>query len=175
MNDGHTEPASPVVLTREEHVLIGEMVEILGWTDDLMAQMVDRVDRSMQLSRMTNVRQRTRAWADAMRGTHSDPAIGRLIDIAEARYPTFAELRNDFVHALFEGDYVEAGYVEPGYQTTSATRHRTGITRPTSDLDEARDMAAAFSCLFAHIDFCTRLGADPTESPWHSRIDVFLQ
>ena len=54
--------------------------------------------------------------------------------------------RYDFVHALFEGDYAEADYVEPGYQATSAIRSKTGSIRPVSDLKTIRDRAAALSC-----------------------------
>ena len=39
------EPASPLQLTAEQHRLIGEMVEILGWTDHTMIETVERLDQ----------------------------------------------------------------------------------------------------------------------------------
>jgi hypothetical protein len=52
-----------------------------------------------------------------------DPEIGTLILDAEREIKEVAKDRNDFIHALFAGDYAAAGYMGPGYQTTSAKRN----------------------------------------------------
>jgi len=54
-----------------------------------------------------------------------------------------AEIRNDFIHAMFTGDYAD-DYFEPGYQTTSATRIKSGKTRPTSELQAAASVRLCF-------------------------------
>jgi hypothetical protein len=76
----------------------------------------------------------------------SDPAISAQIPIAQAEIVQLAEDRNDFIHALYKGVYVE-GYVKPGYQATSATRSKTGNSRSTNDLQSIRDRAATLSCV----------------------------
>jgi hypothetical protein len=48
-------------------------------------------------------------------------------------------------------DYVEAGYFEPGIQTTSARRSKTGKSRSTGDLQGIRDRAAKLSRLIDQI------------------------
>ena len=56
----------------------------------------------------------------------SDPEIGTLILDVEREIKEVAKDRNDFIHALFAGDYAAAGYMGARYQTTSAKRNRTG-------------------------------------------------
>jgi hypothetical protein len=90
-------------------------------------------------------------WAQTIRGRVSDAQIAALIPHAEKELKEVAKDRNSFVHALFVGDYVERGYVKPGYQTTSARRSRTGESRSTSDLQSIRDRAAKLSCLIDKI------------------------
>jgi hypothetical protein len=95
---------------------------------------------------------------------------------ALARPVTVSDSRNDFIHAWFAPDYVEAGYVEPGYQTTSATRIKSGLVRPVGDLTEARDRAAGLSCLMAHINYCIKkLSGCHGQSLWLERVEAFLR
>ncbi len=101
--------------------------------------------------------------------------VGPLtIDVAK-EIEDFAKERNDFVHALFTGNYVSAGYASPGFQTTSARRSKTGRLRPTTDLPVIRDRAARLSCLVAHVDYCIRQPASATRSAWAQTVDEFLQ
>jgi hypothetical protein len=95
---------------------------------------------------------------------------------ALARPVTVSDSRNDFIHAWFAPDYVEAGYVEPGYQTTSATRIKSGLVRPVGDLTEARERAAGLSCLMAHINYCIKkLSGCHGQSLWLERVEAFLR
>src|SRR5208283_1154213 len=101
--------------------------------------------------RKSTARPQAQLWSTVVGRRAHDSAIDAQIAEAKKEIEEVAEDRNDFVHALFEGDYVEAGYVEPGYQTTSATRNKTGRSRPVSHLAAIRDRAAALSCLVAQI------------------------
>jgi hypothetical protein len=146
------DPARPLVLTREEHALLGELVEIMGLTEAILAETADRFDAAAAAKiRGLTAKPQAEVWARAVRSKARDPQILGQIDAAEKEIGEVAEERNDFIHALFEGDYVEAGYVEPGYQTTSATRSKTGRKRPVSDLAAIRHRAAALSCLVKQI------------------------
>jgi len=84
-------------------------------------------------------------------GLVNNPQLAALLPAAEQEIREVAEDRNDFVHAVFEGDYVEAGYFEPGIQTTSARRSKTGKSRSTGDLQGIRDRAAKLSRLIDQI------------------------
>jgi hypothetical protein len=141
-----------LVLTRDEHAMLGELVEIMGLIESMLIKSAVRVDpvasRKIQNTAAGGL---GRLWAKAISGRVSDAQIAALIPHAERELKEVAENRNDFVHALFEGDYVERGYVEPGYQATSARRSKTGKTRPTSDLQSIRDRAATLSCLVEQI------------------------
>jgi hypothetical protein len=44
----------------------------------------------------------------------SDPEIGTLILDVEREIKEVAKDRNDFIHALFAGDYAAAGYMGAG-------------------------------------------------------------
>jgi hypothetical protein len=140
------EPARSLVLTTEQHTLLGELAEIMGLIESLLIDSVEQFDAGVagKLRKLTASPQ-AEAWATAIRGRVSDPAISVLIPAARTELVKLAEDRNDFIHALYENDYVD-GYVEPGYQTTSATRSKTGISRPTADLQSIRDRAATLSC-----------------------------
>jgi hypothetical protein len=141
-----------LVLTKEQHTMLGELVEIMGLIESMLIKSAERVDPAAS----KKIRKATggglgRLWAKAIIGHVSDPQIKALIPEAKRKIKEIAEDRNDFVHALFEGDYVERGYVEPGYQTTSATRSRTDEKRPTGDLHSIRDRAALLCCLVEQI------------------------
>src|ERR1700680_3611259 len=174
------EPAYPLVLTNQEHALIGELVEIMGLADDIMIRTVARllnVDRpaANKIMGSTNVRDNAAIWAHAIRNRINNPKVAAHVAIAEGEMKDIAEIRNDFIHALFTGDYAEPGYMAPGYQTTSATRIKSGKTRPTSELQAARDRAATLSCLIAHIDHCTLQSGDRGPSPWLEKLGPLLQ
>jgi len=150
------EPAYPLVLTSEEHALLGELVEIMGQIDDILLGTVTRllnIDRpaAAKIMGSSRVADSVEIWLHAIEiasmilksrngSTLQKPLI--VTDLMKAR--------NDFIHALFVPDYVEAGYFEPGVQTVTATRTRSDSKRPVSDLQSARDLAV--SCLVAHID-----------------------
>ena len=168
------EPASPLQLTAEQDRLIGEMVEILGWTDHTMIETAERLDQQTadRMRRSITVPNAVAHWSYAIKNRQNIPSdMVRLIDIAATERKKIAEDRNDFIHALFTGTYAAPGYVAPGYQTTIATRIRTEATRSTSEIQELRDRAATLSCLVAHIDHCMK-SDDP--SPWLDMVRSLL-
>lgn len=144
-------PARPLVLTTEQHALLGEVVEIMGLIESMLIESAERVDpaAAAKLSRLTAGPQ-AELWAKAISGRVIDPSASAMIPGVQAELAQLAEDRNDFIHALYKGDYV-AGYVQPGYQTTSAMRSKTGNSRPTSDLDSIRGRAATLSSLVDQI------------------------
>jgi hypothetical protein len=163
-------PASPLVLTTEQHALIGETVEILGWTDHTMIETAERLDKQIadRMRRSTTVPNAVAHWAYAIKNHQNIPSeIARLVDIADKERNKIAKDRNDFIHVLFAGDYAAPGVFQPGVQTTSAIRLRTGEKRPTGELRELRDRAATLSCLIAHIDHCMK-SSEP--SPWRDTV-----
>jgi hypothetical protein len=174
------EPASPLVLTKEQHALIGELIEIMGQVDDIMIQTVRRlldVNRAAANKIMGSTRSADNAniWAHVIRNRVADADMENLVALATAEINDVAQLRNDFIHSLFTGDYAAPGYFQPGVQATSATRNKSGSTRPTSELEQARDRAAGLSCLVAHIDHLTKGGEDRGQSPWRERLGSLLQ
>jgi hypothetical protein len=119
-------PARPSVLTDNEHVLLGQLVEIVGLTEYILAQTAERFNSTAA----DKIRRSTGGcvgaiWSAAI-GTVSDLKLAALIPLVKNEIEEVAEERNDFIHALFAGDYAEAGYMQPGYQTTSARRSKTG-------------------------------------------------
>jgi hypothetical protein len=175
------EPATPLVLTKDDHAFIGEIVEIMGQVDHTMVRTVGRllsVDAAAAAKIMgsTRVADNSAIWAQVIRNrVTNQPEIAQLIAIAQGAISDMAELRNGFIHAIYSGDYVEAGYVKPGYQTTSAKRIKSGKRRSTSELRGARDKAATLSCLVAHVDHLTKADGDRAPSPWHERLAPLLQ
>jgi hypothetical protein len=143
--------ARSLVLTKEEHALLGELVEIMGLIEHILAQSVAPFDSvAAGKIRQATAKPQAGIWANAIRGRAKDPTIAALIPVAEKEIEEVAKERNDFIHALFTNDYAD-DYAQPGWQTTSATRSKTGKTRPTSDLSAIRDRAAKLSCLIAQI------------------------
>jgi hypothetical protein len=140
------EPAYPLALTQQDHALIGELAEIIGQIDSIMIETVARLrnDPDARKKMGSGVASNLAVWADAIRKHVSAPEILKVVCIAEIHVKDLPELRNDFIHAHFTGDYVEPGYVEPGCQTTSAIRIRSGKSRPVSDLPEVRELALSF-------------------------------
>src|ERR1700683_5485037 len=117
------DPATPLVLTREQHALIGELVEIIGLTEYILARTAERFDRASAV----NIRKSTggeggNIWAKAIKNKVADAALVNLISKVKKEIEDFAKERNDFVHSLFTGNYASAGYASPGWQTTSAKR-----------------------------------------------------
>jgi hypothetical protein len=145
-------PARPLVLTKEEHALLGELAEIMGLIKHMLGESAARFDpaASEEIRQLATGRRQATLWANAIRSRVNDPKIAALIPIVEKEIEDMAEERNDFIHALYTNDYVD-DYVEPGFQTTSVTRSKTGKTRPSSDLQAIRDHAAKLSCLIAQI------------------------
>jgi len=140
-----------LVLTRDQHATLGELVEIMGLIENMLIKSAKRVDpvAAQNITKEPAGRQ-GKLWADAVAGRVSDPQVAAQIPSVETQLGKLAEDRNDFIHALFIGDYVQ-GYVEPGYQTTSARRSKTGNIRSTGDLQNIRDRAATLSCLIDHV------------------------
>jgi hypothetical protein len=145
------EPARPLVLTKEEHALLGELVEIMGLTEQMLIESAARFDAmAAGKIRQATATPQAALWAKAITGHAKDPKIAALIPVAQKELVAVADERNDFIHAIYTNDYVD-DYVEPGYQTTSVTRSKTGTSRPTSDLQAIRDRAAKLSCQIAQI------------------------
>src|SRR6266446_1078776 len=131
-------PAYPIVLTSQDHALLGEVVEIMGQTDDIIVGTVARllnIDRpaANKIMGSTRIADNVRVWAREIRNRSQTSDVSKLVGIAKKRIKELAEYRNDFIHALFTNDYAD-NYVEPGYQTTTATRRKSGKSRPVSDL-----------------------------------------
>jgi hypothetical protein len=169
-----TEPAHSLVLTDEAHLLLGQIVEIIGLTESILARTAGRFDRAAADKIKKSVAGRQAGlWADAIIGLNDDPEMTTLISIAKKEIKDVAEDRNDFVHALFSGDYA-IDYVAPGYQATSATRSKNGKTRPVSDLPAIREHVARLSCLIAHIDYCMNESEHRGPSPWLETARSFL-
>jgi hypothetical protein len=167
------EPAYPLALTTSQHALIGETVEILGMTDHIMMETVKPLDQHA-VSRMRggNVPTVISIWAKAVRGATAETDLLKLVDFTERERKEIADARNDFIHGLFIGNYVSAGYVSPGYQTTSVVPFRSGKgPRQTSELEALRERAALVSCVVAHIDHRLKSN-DP--SPWLDRVKPLL-
>ncbi|QHP70450.1 hypothetical protein EI171_26065 [Bradyrhizobium sp. LCT2] len=145
------DPARPLVLTRDQHALLGELVEIMGLVESLVIESAERADPIAAKKITTETaKQQAKLWAKALTGRIPDPRIAAQISIAAKEYEEVAEDRNAFVHALFEGVYAR-GYVQPGYQATTARRSKTGTTRSTSELQAIRDRAGALSCLIDQV------------------------
>lgn len=169
------EPAHPLVLTPQEHALLGETIEIMGQVESILITTVGRllgVDGSTarQIMGSTQVRNNVATWAHVVRNRSGAPEIIKWVQEAETLSADVSADRNAFIHALYVPDYVEPGYVEPGYQTTSATKIRSGTSRPTSELRKARDSAAKLSCVVAHIDHQTKAPEGRGPSPWLERL-----
>lgn len=147
-----TESTLYLVLTRDEHAMLGELVEIMGLIESVLIASTERVDPvASKKIRNATAGGQGQLWANALAGRVTDPQIAATVTQAERELKQLAEDRNDFIHALFENDYVERGYMEPGIQTTSATRSKTGVTRPTTDLERIRSRAEAVFCLIDQI------------------------
>src|ERR1019366_7889193 len=63
------EPARPLVLTTEQHALLGELVEIMGQVESMLIESVKHVDPGAtgKLSKLTAGPQ-AKAWAKTIRG-----------------------------------------------------------------------------------------------------------
>ncbi|MET4037963.1 MULTISPECIES: hypothetical protein [unclassified Bradyrhizobium] len=140
------DPARPLVLTAEEHVLLGELAEIMGQIEHMMIESLAHVDlaASADLKALPGLGPQASRWADALSWRVTDQALAAHIKSVGAELLQFAEDRNDFIHATYTGDYC-VGYAQPGYQATSATRHRTGRSRSTDELEAIRNRAATLS------------------------------
>jgi hypothetical protein len=145
------QPAQPLVLTRDHHATLGELVEIMGLIENMLIQSAERVNpvAAQNIAKETAGRQ-GKLWADAVTGRVGDPQVAALLPSVEQQIGKLAEDRNDFIHALYMGDYAQ-GYMQPGYQTTSARRSKTGNIRSTCDLQSIRDRAATLSCLINRV------------------------
>lgn len=167
------EPAYPLQLTKDQHVLIGEIVEILGQCDHIMIQTIIPLDQQAanEMKQSLNVKNLVSPWTNTIRSRTCSRDVLKLIDFTVRERKEIADARNDFIHALITGDYVAPGYVQPGYQATSAIRFKTGKARPTSQLQDLRDRAAMLSCAVAHIGHCIN-SSDP--SPWFDRARSLL-
>jgi len=166
------EPALAPQLTKDQHVLLGELVEILGMTDGMMITTVHHFNpQAAAAMRGAFIPTFIRTWARAVRGSTVDADLLKLVVFVEKKMKEIADARNDFIHGLFVGDYVSAGYVNPGYQTTSAVAFRSGERRQTNELPDLRERAALVSCVVAHIDHCIKSN-DP--SRWLDRVKPLL-
>ena len=147
------EPAQPLVLSKDQHATLGELVEIMGLIESMLIKSAARIDgdASRKIQKAPGAGAQGQIWVNAIGGRVSDPQIAALIPHLERELKEVPEDRNDFIHALFAGDYAAAGYMQPGYQTTSARRNRTGKIRSTGDLQSIRDRAAKLSRLIDEI------------------------
>jgi hypothetical protein len=167
------EPAYPLALTKDQHVLIGEIVEILGITDQIMMETVKPLNQQAVdgMKGESNAEKFVSPWAETVRGRTSEPDLFKLIDFAVKERVDIAETRHDFIHAQFVGNIFSPGYVNPGYQETSAIRFKTGKRRSTNELPDLRERAAMLSCVVAHIGHCIKSSGP---SPWLDRVRPLL-
>ncbi len=161
------EPASPLLLAAGKHSLLGEIAEILGWTDHTMIETAERLDSSAadRMRRSFTVPAAVAYWSYAIKNRQNIPSeLGGLVDLAAKERNRIARDRDEFIHALLTGQVaVVLGHMAPGYQTTTVAGISRGATRSTSEIQELRDRGAMLSCLVAHIDHCMK-SDDP--SPW---------
>ena len=160
------EPASPLLLAAGKHKLLGEIAEILGWTDHTMIETAERIDQqAAEKMRRSTIPVAVAWWSYTIKNHQNVPSeLKRLVDIAHKERNKIAKDRDDFIHALFTGTFaVVLGHMAPGYQTTTVAGISRGATRSTSEIQELRDRGAMLSCLVAHIDHCMK-SDDP--SPW---------
>ncbi|PDT72632.1 hypothetical protein CO675_34310 [Bradyrhizobium sp. C9] len=134
------------MLTADEHVLLGELVEIINQIEDMMIDSLAPIDpaASMEVKSLPGLGPQAKRWADALSWRVGGQALASQILSVGGELVQFAEDRNDFIHALYSGVYC-VGYVQPGYQATTATRHRTGNERSTAELEAIRNRAATLS------------------------------
>jgi hypothetical protein len=167
------EPAYSLMLTKDQHALVGEIVEILGITDHIMMETVKPLDpqAAEDMKGIVNVAKFVSPWANAVRGYTSVPDLLKLVDFAVQERIDIADTRNDFIHVLFVGNIFAPGYVEPGYQETSAIRFRTGKPRSTNELPNLRARAAMLSCVVAHTGHCIKSSGP---SAWLDRVRPLL-
>jgi hypothetical protein len=150
-NPSNIEPAQSLVLTKDQHAILGELVEIMGSIESMLIESAALVDlAAAQQIRNKTAGNQGRIWIKAIAGRVNDKQVAALLPGAEQEIREVAEDCNDFVHALFEGDYAK-GYMQPGYQTTSAKRSKTGKSRSTSDLQSIRNRAATLSVMVDRI------------------------
>jgi hypothetical protein len=173
------EPAYPIVLTSQEHALLGEIVEIMGQSDNILLGTVARLlnisqSTARDIMGSTRIDNNVSIWARVIRDRFDSPEISSFVEIATTKINDLSSLRNDFIHALYTNDYID-NYVEPGYQMTTATRIRSGKSRSTNEIQTARDLAAMVSCLVAHIDHLATASVDRGPSPWLERLGPLLQ
>ena len=161
------EPASPLLLAGGKHRLLGEMVEILGWTDRIMIETAERLDSSTadRMRRSTTVPTAVAYWSYAIKKRLNLPSeLGRLVDLAAKERNKIAIDQDDYIHALFTGKFAAVlAHMAPDYPKTTVAGISAGATRSTSEIQELRDRAAMLSCLVAHIDHSMK-SDDP--SPW---------
>src|SRR4051794_34541552 len=108
------DPARPLVLTAEEHVLLGELAEIMGQIEHMMIESLAPVDPavSADLKALPGLGPQASRWADALSWRATDQTLAAHIRSVGAELMQFAEDRNDFIHAAYSGNYC-VGYVQP--------------------------------------------------------------
>jgi hypothetical protein len=99
------EPARPLVLTRDQHALLGELVEIVGQIEGMLIQSAEKIDAvaSAKLKGLTATPQ-AKLWAEMVGAPVSNSELSTLILAARDELIRLAEDRNDFIHALYKGE-----------------------------------------------------------------------
>jgi hypothetical protein len=69
------EPASPLLLAAGKHRLLGELAEILGWTDHTMIETAERLDSSAadRMRRSITVPAAVAYWSYAIKNRQNIP------------------------------------------------------------------------------------------------------
>ncbi len=78
------EPASPLLLAAGKHKLLGEIAEILGWTDHTMVETAERIDQqAAEKMRRSTIPVAVAWWSYTIKNHQNVPSeLKRLVDIA---------------------------------------------------------------------------------------------
>jgi len=137
-------------------------------------------------------------WSALIKSRTKDNApLHAWVDYAVQQLADMSADRNDFIHANWQhrvglrigegedvlgtedGDTIELHLriTLPGLKPEKSVGIARRIqnfarSRPSEDIQAARDKAATLSCVFAHITHCVETGADPNEcgSAWRDRL-----
>jgi hypothetical protein len=97
-------------------------------------------------------------WMSVVRSNCTFPTVVETAEEVRSQIAALAQVRNDFVHALFAAS-------DPG---GSGLFLVSGSSRMTNEIRTVRDTAAKLSCAMAHINYCVTVGKDGP-SRWSGR------
>ncbi|MFC3324290.1 hypothetical protein [Mesorhizobium cantuariense] len=181
------EPAFKLLLSDDQHAVLGELTAILGQVDEILIRTVAKLlnvqrGTANRIMGSTKVSDNAGIWAEVIRAKTTDEDTLWLVTHTLAEIQIVSAARNDFIHAWFQivqrgGAWADgvwkAGVWRDGVwgdkAVLEARRVKSDKPRPVSDLQAVRDQSARLSCLVAHIWHL--LTQEPAiESPWLERL-----